>query len=361
MGKVSFGRVMEIDLFRFVFSVIITYHHAEFLFGENMLFPGGAFGVEFFFLVSGYLMMASLEKIRGETKNLGLKTVSFLKRKAAAIYPEFVLSFIIAFIIQCVAKNLPLGKIELLFANSIFELLLVQRVGIGANSVSDVIWYVQSMLLCMAILYPLIRKYPEMMRRIVMPLTALILLGYLQANYKHFRDPNKWLGWTYKGNIRAMAELCLGAECYYVARWLKGLQLTNPAKVLLTTLKWVIWIRLFFYMWTTTWNKDAFMLGCLCVTVILAFSGQCLDVPLYQNKLVTFLGKYSLPLYLCHKFYAKYLPYLLPEGMRYRYLLLCYTACSFGTALLVMFLAGKIRKSLPHVKATLGRYLLSQT
>lgn len=102
-------RVMEIDFFRFVFSVIILYLHAEqYLLKTNLLFPGSAFSVGFFFLVSGYLMMASLEKDRGkEIKNLGLETVSFLKRKAVAIYPEFVLAFLIGFVFRCIARELP--------------------------------------------------------------------------------------------------------------------------------------------------------------------------------------------------------------------------------------------------------------
>lgn len=361
MERRASGRVMEIDLFRFIFCFIIVYRHAEHLFKENLVFPGGAFGVEFFFLVSGYLMMASLEKPRAGGETISLETVSFLKRKITAIYPEFVSAFIIGFVIQCSVRDFSWKEIESLFANSIFELLLVQRTGIGVNCVDDVIWYVQAMLLCMVILYPLIRKYPGMMRWIIMPLASLLLLGFLQRNYKHFRNPSKWIGWTYKGNLRAMAELCLGAECYFVVQWLKNLRLTRLSKALLTILKWAIWIRLFVYMWDLSLDKDPLMLALFCVAVILAFSCQCLDVPLYQNRFVAFLGKLSLPLYLSHIFYAQNLSYVLPDGMRYRYMLLCYTACSFGTALLVMFLAGKIRKSLPHVKATLGRYLLSQT
>lgn len=359
MEKYPSDRAMEIDFFRFVFCVIIMLRHAEYILGENILFPGGAFGVEFFFLVSGCLMMASIEKIREKkVENLGRETVSFLKRKVAAIYPEFVLAFIIGFVIQCVAKNLPWEKIEQLFTNSIFELLLIQRVGVGANSVIGVIWYVQSMLLCMAILYPLIRKYPNMMQWVIMPLTALLLLGFLITNHGNLRNPGKWLGWTYKSNVRAMVELCLGAECYFVTCRLKSLRLTNLAKALMTILKWIIWIGLLIYTWDTTNSKDAFMLGCLCVAIILAFSGQCLDASLYQNRLTAFLGRVSLPLYLCHRAYAGYLKYFLPGGMRRRYLVLCYTACSFGTALLIMFLAKKIRKGLPKVKAILYRNLV---
>lgn len=361
MEKKDSGRVLEIDFFRFVFSVVIVFRHAEFLFNDNIVLPGGAFGVEFFFLVSGYLMMASLEKIRSrKIENLGLETARFLGKKVAAIYPEFVLSFVIAFVIQCTFKALTWKKIGQLFMNTLFELLLLQRTGIGENSVSVVIWYVQSMLLCMAVLYPLIRKYPEITRRLVLPLVALLLLGYLNRSFSHFRTPNKWLGITYKGNVRAMAELCLGAECYFAAQYLQRFNLKKIAAILLTVLKWFCWILVCAYMWDTEWKQDAFMLAVFCVAVVLAFSRQCVDERLFQNRLVAFLGKYSLSIYLCHEFYARYLPYVLPEGMRYRYRLLCYVVCSLVTALLVMYLAGVIRKKLPSLKAAMQRCFLVQ-
>lgn len=352
-------RVGEIDFFRFVFSVIIMFRHAEYLLGENLIFPGGAFGVEYFFIVSGYLMMASIEKA-GTTKNISFETTSFLKRKIAAIYPEFLLSFAIGFAVQCLLKALPWRDIGQLFMRSSFELLLVQETGIGENSVNSVIWYVQSMLLCMAILYPLIRKYPEMMRRLGLPLITLLLLGYIYQTYTHLRNPSRWLGFTYKGNIRAMAELCLGTECYFATQYLRRLRLKNIAKNLLTILKWFCWVLIYVYMWDVELKHDMFMLGVICVAVVLTFSGQCVDKERFQNKLVAFLGKFSLPLYLCHIYYARYLPAVLPDGMRYRYKLICYMSCSLLTAMMVMYLAGLLRKKLPSIRAAMKRCFLTE-
>lgn len=359
--KREYTRVGEVDLFRLVFSVIIMFRHAERLLGKNLVFPGGAFGVEFFFIVSGYLMMASMEKYRDrKIENVGKETFLFLKKKVAGVYPEVVLSFVIGFLVQCIFRKLPWEKIEQLLMNSFFEVLLLQRAGVGENSVNAAIWYIQSMLLCMAVLYPLLRKYPEIMRWIVMPLTTLFLLGYLETNYNSLRDPSKWLGFTYKGNIRAMAELCLGAESYYAVRWLRQFHLTHMAKVLLTTVKWCCWAVLCAYTWVMEWRQDVFMVTIFTVAIVLSFSCQCVDIGLFQNNLVNFLGKFSLSVYLCHYFYARYLPYVLPEGMRYRYMLLCYVVCSLVTALVVMYLAGVIRKNLPSIKASLRRCFLAQ-
>lgn len=357
MQKPAPSRVGEIDLFRFIFSVIIVLRHAQGLTGENLLFPGGAFAVEFFFLVSGYLMMASIEK-RGETGNLAMETTDFLKRKVIAIYPEVILAYAIGFCVQCVFRSLPWEKVGQLFMKSSFEALLLQRTGLGDNAVNSPIWYVQSMLLCMVILYPMIRKYPEMMRRIVMPLTALLLLGYLLRNYGSLRNPSKWIGFTYKGNLRAMAELCLGAECYFVAQYLRRFSLTPLARSLITMVKWFCWLLMIGYMLNSEAKWDSFMLAVFCIPVVLAFSGQGLDVHLYQNKLVAFLGRFSLPLFLSHMPYANHLSAIMPEGIRYRYVLLCYILCAFATASLVMVLGGVVRRKMPCAKAKMRKWFL---
>lgn len=56
----------RIDFLRFVFSIIIVLHHTRYLLGyDNCIFAGGSLAVEFFFFVSGYLMMGSAERAAG--------------------------------------------------------------------------------------------------------------------------------------------------------------------------------------------------------------------------------------------------------------------------------------------------------
>ncbi len=52
----------EIDIFRFVFATIIVFMHFGLGFPKINLFPSGRIGVEFYFIVTGYLMAYSSEK-----------------------------------------------------------------------------------------------------------------------------------------------------------------------------------------------------------------------------------------------------------------------------------------------------------
>ena len=73
----------RIDLLRFVFALVIMLHHSRYVLGDDhAVFIGGSLAVEFFFLVSGYLMAVSAERAnqRGPMTRPGAETWSFLLR-----------------------------------------------------------------------------------------------------------------------------------------------------------------------------------------------------------------------------------------------------------------------------------------
>ena len=54
---------VTIDFLRFLFSVIVVLHHSRYVLGDdNCYFLGGSLAVEFFFFVSGYLLLAGADK-----------------------------------------------------------------------------------------------------------------------------------------------------------------------------------------------------------------------------------------------------------------------------------------------------------
>ena len=73
MDKLS-GRNYEIEWLRFIFSIMIVLNHTKF-FSADSVFPvvGCSFGVEFFFLTSGYLMAEHVMKNSFQGRNHSLK------------------------------------------------------------------------------------------------------------------------------------------------------------------------------------------------------------------------------------------------------------------------------------------------
>ncbi|MBQ7106509.1 MAG: acyltransferase [Clostridia bacterium] len=346
-------RIGEIELFRFIFTIIIIILHAQYLMGTDIPFISGSLAVEFFFIVSGYLMMASITRLQDKTiNNLANETVGFIWKKIYPIYPEILVSFIIGFVFKSIARSYSIVDSVKMFMGSFFEITLLQRTGIGEISVNSAIWYIHSMLLCMLILYPLIRKFPQMMQKVVMPVGALLLLGWLYQTYGNLLSPSVWTGFTFKGNIRAIAELSLGAVCYQFVDYLKSFNFNNGIKIALTVIKWCCWTGsiTYMYFYFTDHRGDFGILFVIMLAVIISFSTQSIDAPIYQNKFVFWLGKISFPLYVAHIYFARNLGFILPASLNDAAKMSIYFACSITAALIVTLAANGIRKLTPVIK-----------
>ena len=346
-------RVGEIELFRFLLTIVIIILHSQYLMGTEIPFISGSLAVEFFFIVSGYLMMASITRLQDKTiNNLANETVGFIWKKIYPIYPQILVSFIIGFVFKSIARSYSIVDSVKMFMGSFFEITLLQRTGIGEISVNSAIWYIHSMLLCMLILYPLIRKFPQMMQKVVMPVGALLLLGWLYQTYGSLSTPSAWTGFTFKGNLRGLAELCIGASCYQVVDYLKSFNFNKFIRTALTVIKWCCWIVLFIYMYIPLEDHrgDFFILFVTLIAVVVAFSGQGIDSGIYQNKFVFWLGKASFPLYVAHIYFARNLGYILPDALNGWTKMGIYLACSVASALIVTLAANGIRKLTPVIK-----------
>ena len=128
-----------------------------------------------------------------------------------------IIAWVLALLINYVAREEKTirGFLSMLM-DGFGEGSLLFMAGIGSTTFNAVMWYLSSMLISMAILYPLIRKYPDNMTKIILPVAVILMLGYLYQNYGTLRSPTQWIGFTYKGNIRAISEISMGVIGYEI-------------------------------------------------------------------------------------------------------------------------------------------------
>lgn len=358
-------RNQTIDVLRFLFSLIILIHHSRYLVGDdNCMFLGGSLAVEFFFLVSGYLMMASVDKKNqaGQAVNLSKEAFDFIKRKLRAFYPEVMVAWCIAFFFACAACGSGIKEMAKRFLNCFSEAFLLFSFGLSSDNVNPATWYLSSMLIFMLILYPLLRKYPALMKYLVMPLSALLLLGWLCMADGHPRNPTKWMGLTYKGNLRALAVLELGALCYFAVQKIRGLSFNRLAKLLLTVVECGCYIANIVYMFfETPSRRDIFFIALFCLGICLSFSGQTFLSELPESRFAFWLGKFSFPVYLSHYSYSVNLNNLLPEAFTNNQRMAVYLVCSFATALVVWRISALLRKNSDRILKAGKRIFLEKT
>lgn len=357
-------RVGEIDILRFVFSVIVMLRHGEYVIGslKGVPFPGGAFAVEFFFLVSGYLMMASIEKVSLadeaiERGRIGEETRNFIWRKLSTFYPEFIVSMIIGWGVVCISGHYSFVDSIKLLRQSIPEMLLLQCFGFWGY-INAAAWYLSAMLISMAILYPLIRKYKETMVCLALPLISLFILGYMFKTLGHLRGPQDFIYFTFKGNLRGLAEISMGAMLYPIAQRLSKISLNRLGRILCSVVKWgcyLICIRYMTQMWD---NKDFIYLFVFALAIMLSFSRVGIDSNWFNGKFSAFLGKFSLAIYLGHAYWSARAASFYPSFLNQTQKIGLYLLFSVVTAFLIMTLAGLYRKNLPKIKIVLHRLLV---
>lgn len=348
----------KVDFLKFIFSLVIVVHHGRYVVGtrDELFLYGGSFAVEFFFLVSGYLLMGSIDKLQTAPNNIGTETRRFIVRKYSSFCPEIFVSHIIALLFYYYANDTHFLKLLIL---SGYDGVLLGMTGIRVISINPSVWYISSMLLCMAIIYPMIRKYPNFSVNLFLPLTSLLILGWFCGNERSPRSPTEWIGWTYRGNLRAFAELSVGVCCYKFCALLKKYEFTTLGKWILTIVEYMCYILLLWYMYCQRASRqDYFYILVYVVAIIITFSEKTVDIELFNNRLCHFLGKYSFCLFLSHSHFSHNITSILSVNMGDKSRLLVYLMCSIITAALVMLISDSIRKKWKSVVFIMKRILI---
>lgn len=389
---------VTIDFLRFLFSVIVVLHHSRYVLGDdNCYFLGGSLAVEFFFFVSGYLLLVGADKagrkngagyplpdgvnmagrteaagletkgvgagttgiggeatgIGAEANGIGSETLHFILHKIRSFLPEFLIAWWIGFVLIGVVRQYGVLDYLKAFGNDFWELTLVKMSGLFTHGIDGAMWYLSAMLLGMAFLYPLLRTKRDLMTHLVCPLLALFLYGYLCQAEGHPRDPIVWLGLCYKGLVRAVAGLCTGVVICVAVRRLKRFSpsgLTKTGNALAIGVQLLCLILAIRYMAEQEPSEyDYFYMFLLMLLVLFSFAGFGLESVLGNSQrlhlLSAFLGKYSLSLYLGHLYFAQHVNELLPEELYSgKIRMTVYLAAAFANGLLVMGLSALYRR-----------------
>ncbi|SEK44271.1 acyltransferase family protein [Ruminococcus albus] len=303
----------KIELYRFIFSMYVLFFHIgkyllppqKFTGGLDVgFFRHGAMGVEFFFLVSGWLMAASVSKklaakAEGEKAFVPKEGLDFLKRKYLSLMPQHLPAFAIAFAVYTYTRELrPIATVKA-FADSIPNLFLIQMSGANFTNPNHLEWYISAMLIAMAILYPILTKYYDAFAKYIAPLAALLICGYLIYTDKKLTGVTTWTGICFKAVLRAVAEVALGFTSFELSAYMKKKQFTTAQKVLLTLTEFGCLAGVSLYVISLLPTKyELYCLVLLFIMVTLAFSGVTCGTKALSNGFFCFLGKLSLPIYL---------------------------------------------------------------
>jgi peptidoglycan/LPS O-acetylase OafA/YrhL len=355
----------KIEFLRFLFCIAVLLFHAEkYTYGEPSLkngihfalFPHGSIGVEFFFVLSGFLMAKSIfrkvqnsseerkKEYRNEKSDSSTEYLGFIFRKYTGIFPEHLIAFVITVIAYTTSKHMGMVKTIRYVVDSIPNLLLIQMSGIKISNPNHVEWYISCMLFSMAIIYPICRKFYYSFTRYFSPLFSVLLLGYMIQTTGALTGVGTWMGIGYKSMFRALAEVSLGTTAFEISRFLMTKEFSKRKKLFLTIAEFACVIfSLLFILMTFPKKYEIYVLGVMIILIVLCFSEVTYGKKLFNNNFCYMLGKFSLPVYL-GQLSAVYLV----QGFMKQYTLFCqYIAIigiTFISAVIIMIGAYILRK-----------------
>lgn len=353
----------SIDFWKFVFAVVIViFHGKSFGVKEKAYFQGGYIGVEFFFIVSGFLMANSAERNRvaNEALSLGKDTFLFMKKKIVGLMPNIYVAWVIGFIVEHIGEFSVKGMLEDAFC-SMGELLFLTESGFKEYTANSVCWYISAMLIAMLLLYPLMRRYQDTFFYIIAPLLCIFLFGFTYHELQSISVPYKWVfGICYKSIIRAILDIGIGCICYKVSFALRDKKYTRFARCL-----WAV-VELGGYGVTLvlSWNHggerlDWYLTLFLSVAIICSFSQVgVLDEFFSRFRICNWLGEFSFSLFLGHGYWSHKMEILMPEA-GYGKRMPVYIVLAFVTGLFIMYSSKWLKYLYGRVKEKHGKQIRS--
>ena len=284
----------EIDLLKFCFAIMIVYVHLASQMGYPY-FLNGNFGVEFFFMVSGFYLAKQVREKEGDTTD---RCLTYVKRRITGIYP-----FLLVGLVMGIAEHLIYAgtqDIGTYLTYSLSELLLIQIYGYPTSGAVGVLWFSSAMMAAIVILYPCIKYGKRYFVRLLSLLIGLLLYGYMFQATNTVSYPMTFLGPVSKGLMRAVGSMCFGVFAYGLISETR--EETFKRKRILLRIGNILAYLVVFLVMTFAADDSPyvfFLIPVLLFAVCTSLSGW---LPFFKaswfTKLCRYLGTLSLPIYM---------------------------------------------------------------
>jgi peptidoglycan/LPS O-acetylase OafA/YrhL len=328
MTKASKPRNNLVELGRFVYSLLVLGYHVQFSYSDDEVdfFENGALAVEFYFLLSGYFLARSLEKLVKDDKTTFFKKVYFfMKNKITALLNVHFLSIIVVIIIiLCFDISSFWDK----FLNGIPSIFFVQMAIVWSGDFNKALivpeWYLSAMLFCMlfmVIIFLLLGQSVKGIYSTIILVGILILITVIAGLIT---------SWKFNENIvydiRAWGEMSIGMFSYYLSICIKNKTFGNKFNLILKIVEMIGYsLPVIFGIVPISINYQAYLMMvtviCEFLAVAITFSEKGNIIKSQKlNKAFGYLGAISLPIYLFHPVIITFIDYInksIPKWAKY--------------------------------------------
>lgn len=310
-----------IEVLRFAFSIIIVLFHTGFLVkgreltDGNVFFKGGSCAVEFFFVLSGFLMAKSIasKKPLQNASEIAEETFGYVFSKMRRLWPHILLSITIILLLEVIFGRLSPGGAVIKVWNNVSELFFIQMSGFEYGTINGHLWYVSAMILAMWVLYPVARSAPVLFNLVIAPVIGIFIVGWMIQSIGGVGRPFGKTGFLFNGMFRAFAEIALGCFCYALAERIKTA--SRVCRPVLAGLILISLVMSMFWMWNPFGGSAFHLLGLFSVIVVCSFAvtGDGCGRSRKCAAICGWLGSLSVPVYIHQNWAIKLGGFLYPS------------------------------------------------
>ena len=315
-----------IEFCRFVLAMCVVCHHSQLMPGDHGYIPfvSGYLGVEFFYILTGYFLSASVSTdVRRPEECSGFSEVI---KRLKKIYPYFLVAWLMSFVIcHVVHGHNDSGNllVDIVFASPQLLFLSMFDLAGGNIGVWDYLgtsWYLSALLFGILAVYPFMKKHKTLFSSTIAPITALIIYGAIFFSHRSFGVVNERVAFFSLGNLRAVAGLSLGSFCQYIVQRLPECELSKNGKLLFSIGQLLVFAAILLLLNETHSMYSVILLMLFCALIIFSFAGNTYLNAFFSHSLFSILGRFSMIIFITQSIAYMYpwLPY--PAEWNWRFL-----------------------------------------
>lgn len=307
-----------INHWRIVFTYTIMAFH---LFNSYGKATGWYIGVEFFFIVSGFLLAKKEHTTADDKASPSLNYrggVLYVIHRIKQLYPHYLFSFIISFIVFGIINKYSLIQYIKGLYGSLPEIFMMSMCGLNLKTMINVpTWYLSVLIIAGYFLYTLLRANKQVFLYLLAPMGILVIYTYFYryAGCIHYSSLGENIVKGLYGNLplfRGVADMSVGILLYHL--WLKKdfVQLFRQrcgkfVYLLESACYAFIIISSYFYSHA---SYDFLYILVLSAAIFISFSQK---MERKDSRIVNFLAKLCYPMFLNHNMFRELLPRFVPE------------------------------------------------
>lgn len=331
-----------IDFIKFIFALIVMDFHMV-----TGIFPGGRMVVEGFFMITGFLMMKSLERQQASEDGIGISTVKFVWRKYKSLFYYLLPSAVLA--LAVVSATYGYGREEILEKSGLlfFEIFPANAFGfVGAYPIG-ISWYLSAMFVSIIILYPICKRFGKGATHIICPMIVLFCYGALSLTFGNLEVNYQMMPETFlKTSVfRGLPGCAMGCILYEVNKLAVKKTPTKLARILFTVLEAATFGYFLYCMhYRPTSAHDYLLVFAIFTFLVIGISGISYSSQALNPKWTKPLGTCSLLIVLTHCPWARFFSEKLgKEYVKTGKVFLCYLAI-IGSSIIVYILSLLLKK-----------------